>query len=140
MRWGFIYIIYQMKEIRSFVVGFVQICFSAAAIALSVYNENFEGFFVFTLGVRLISPWYNFALFYRSRTARREISNDQYLLYTCYWKFIMCINCMAYIYSWTKGGRLHTIFIVLQWALLNIEYSIIMVSIVQLIITVTVCV
>ena len=35
---------------------FVQICFSAAAIVLSAYNENFEGFFVFTLGVRLISP------------------------------------------------------------------------------------
>ena len=32
---------------------FVQICFSAAAIALSAYNENFEGFFVFRLGVKL---------------------------------------------------------------------------------------
>ena len=36
---------------------FVQICFSAAAIALSTFNESFEGFFVFTLGVGLIIPF-----------------------------------------------------------------------------------
>ena len=36
---------------------FVQICFSAAAIALSAFNESFEGFFVFTLGVGFIIPF-----------------------------------------------------------------------------------
>ena len=39
-----------------FLSAFVQICFSAAGIALSTFNRRFQGFTIFMLGIGLIIP------------------------------------------------------------------------------------